>query len=117
MFRVIEYLCRQRNAFVSVEDSQSQSPLMTALFAGHTACARLLIQYRADVNTFNCFGENSIWVCIVTQRSDLLMDFIKNSKIDLNVKLERHQNTLLHKLVLMIEGECQRMFFVFPVLP
>jgi ankyrin repeat protein len=90
---------------VDLEDGQSQSPIMMALEAGNVDIARVLLRYKADVNSFNLRGENAIWLCIVRSIPDLLAEFVASGASDLGAPLERHRNTLLHKLILFIENE------------
>ncbi len=101
---VVEFLC-SRGAFVDLEDGQSQSPIMMALEAGNAQIARVLLNYKADVNSFNLRGDNAIWLCIVRNIPDLLAEFVASGRSDLGAGLERHRNTLLHKLILFIDNE------------
>lgn len=101
---VTEYLCG-RGAFVDLEDSQSQSPIMMAMEAGHENTARMLLRYKADVNTLNLRGDNAIWLCIARNMPGLLSDFVSSGACDLSAGLERHRNTLLHKLIMFLDNE------------
>ena len=101
---VVEYLC-EHAAFVDMEDCQSQSPILMALEASHEEVARYLLANKADVNAFNLRGENAIWLSGVRQMPALLADFVLSGVCDLNSGLERHRNTLLHKIILFVEDE------------
>jgi ankyrin repeat protein len=94
-----------RGAFVDLEDGQSQSPIMMAMEAGHENTARMLLRYKADVNTLNLRGDNAIWLCIVRNMPSLLSEFVRSGACELEAGLERHRNTLLHKLIMFIDNE------------
>jgi hypothetical protein len=78
---------------------------MMALEAGHSKIARLLLENKGDVNSFNLRGDNAIWLCIARNLPELLSDFVMSGTCDLAAGLERHRNTLLHKLVLFLDNE------------
>ena len=99
---MVEYLLNA-GCFVDLEDSQSQSPIMMALEGEHGKIARILLNHKADVNAYNLRGDNAIWLCVAKNLPKILVDLV--GKCDLSAPLERHRNTLLHKLTLFIEDE------------
>lgn len=105
-YEMVEYLCNNR-CFVDVEDAQSQSPILMALEGGHAKIAKLLLSHKADLNAFNLRGDNALWLCILHNHQDLLADLVTSGRCDLNHALERHRNTLMHKIVLFVDDESQ----------